>query len=65
MVILTWNFWEITQRFLHFGRNDERSKAATAGKTTVAGNKTATAGKTTLAGKTRITEKDVEITDVA
>ena len=52
MVILTWNFWEITQRFLHFGRNDERGK-------------TAAAGETTLAGKTRITERDVEITDVA
>ena len=51
MVILTWNFWEITQRFLHFGRNDERGKNATS-------------GKTTLAGKTRITEKDVEVTDV-
>ena len=52
MVILTWNFWEITQRLLHVGRKDESGKIATA-------------GKTTLAGKTRITEKDVEITDVA
>ena len=52
MVILTWNFWEITQRFLHFGPHDERGK-------------TATGGKTTVAGKMRITEKDVEITDIA
>ena len=51
MVILTWNFGKITQRFLHFGRNDGRGK-------------TAAAGKTTLAGKTRITGKDVEVTDV-
>jgi len=35
MVILTWNFWEITQRFLHFGPHDESGKTATAGKTRI------------------------------